>query len=192
MNTLDNIVLSINEYFKTKVFTDDVFHSANYVGLTESVPYAIGDDFAIVPAKINNNGDAEIIFYDDKYPMQIYHKVNLKNINLSKSQYGDTNINQTDDYSLSLIVIGNRTKIKHSQFTIENLISKNFPDLNEKFIITPINVDYNSQRIFNNEFKNIEFNDTYNYFFIQIEYKIKTPTYRRKCMGCGCPPNTNK
>lgn len=172
---LNNIVENINTHLKTKVFNDDVFFNSNVVGLTDVIPFEIDDTTVYIPAVINENGDADIITVDDSYSLQIYHRVSTKNVLQVKSQYGQSDIIQSDTYNMHLILIGNRNKLQTNQFKLEQKLSKSLPseDAITKSSILILNVDFNSKRIFESEFQNVGYKDLYDFFYFKLIIKLR-------------------
>ena len=179
---IEQLIELINESIKKDAIVNK--YDANFYGLTELVPIENENVVLFQPTVINEFGEGIKMSLDNTVAFQIYHRLNDKTPIYKSQQYGDTNKEITDNYGLSMFVIGNRIKLKQDNSKLSQFVTGAIPDqfkLENKSIalLTQSRTDYNSNQIINTEFQN--YTGMPDLFMFRVDYNIRH-TYRRKCL----------
>lgn len=175
---IDIINSSLKGYYKTGLFYN----------ITELVPEVNEDLVSFYPAIIDEFGDAKIVSIDNLESAIFYHRLTSKQTTLKDNQYGGSNKEVIDTYTLSLYVIGNRRRLKENAADTSLRVTSMIPDTflqdgRQVAFTVMTNVDFNSSAIINAEFPNTEYAGMLDVFMIRHDYNIRH-TYRKKCTEC--------
>ena len=175
---IDIINSSLKAYYKTGLFYN----------ITELVPEINEDLVSFYPAIIDEFGDAKIVSIDNLESAIFYHRLTSKQTTLRDTQYGASNKEVIDTYTLSLYIIGNRRKLKENAADTSLRVTSMIPDTflqdgRQVAFTVMTNVDFNSSAIINAEFPNTEYAGMLDVFIIRHDYNIRH-TYRKKCTEC--------
>lgn len=175
---IDIINGSLKAYYKTGLFYN----------ITELVPEVNEDLVSFYPAIIDEFGDAKIVSIDNLESAIFYHRLTSKQTTLKDNQYGGSNKEVIDTYTLSLYVIGNRRRLKENAADTSLRVTSMIPDTflqdgRQVAFTVMTNVDFNSSAIINAEFPNTEYAGMLDVFMIRHDYNIRH-TYRKKCTEC--------
>ena len=99
-----------------------------FYNITELVPEVNDDIVSFYPAVIDDFGDAKIVSIDNLESAIFYHRLTSKQTTLRDTQYGSSNKEVIDTYSLSLYVIGNRKKLKENAADTSLRVTSMIPD----------------------------------------------------------------
>lgn len=183
MASLGSIVKIINDSLKTKSFSDKRFQKVAAFGISKSLPYKKNDVFEFIPTEIDDNGEAKVLFPDDKNPIQFYHKVNSIAYSLQKEQHGNGNDSIVRVAQMSLVVFAQRNKIKLSEEVLDLYIAKGLPSkltvvqkqelkLND-CTITQVTTDFNSVQLFAREYNTKQYYLKPEHLFFEVKYQIE-------------------
>ena len=175
---IDIINSSLKAYYKTGLFYN----------ITELVPDVNEDLVSFYPAIIDEFGDAKIVSIDNLESAIFYHRLTNKQTTLRDTQYGASNKEVIDTYTLSLYVIGNRRKLKENAADTSLRVTSMIPDTflqdgRQVAFTVMTNVDFNSSAIINAEFPDTKYAGMLDVFMIRHDYNIRH-TYRKKCTEC--------
>jgi len=181
---ISSLVNLINESIKTKAFPS--LYDAQYYGITEMIPTTTDAGNKLVPTIVDEFGDGIEMAIDSEVSLQVYYRLTNKQTKLNKYQYGDSNKELTDSYTMSMYVIGNRKRLKENASEVSYKISSWMPDVfkeNSKAVafLTQNSVDFNAVGIIGIEFNNTDFNGLPDMYMFRHDFNI-SHTYRRKCL----------
>jgi len=140
--------------------------------------------------------EKKMIIPDDKYPLQIYHRVLSKSISLSdkKFQYGSLDRYQDEITNVKMVVIADQRKIEMNAVRLEELIQLSFyADLQSKAAqlemanlkILVDSVDFDNNKVASSEFQGIDnLLKPYTLMF-SINYRIEC-RYDKHCISHIC------
>lgn len=179
---IEQLINLINLSLKKSAIVNS--YDANFYGLTELVPTNNEDNIVFQPTVVNEFGEGVKMSLDNTVGFQVYHRLIDKTPVYKSQQYGDTNKEVTDNYGLSMFVIGNRLKLKQDNSKLSQFVTGAIPDqfkLENKSIalLTQGRTDYNSNQIINTEFQT--YAGVPDLFMFRVDYNIRH-TYRRKCV----------
>lgn len=149
---ISKIINEINESLTAS------FTGAKIYGLAQSVIRRSGTEAELLPALVNNDGEAVYVGFDDTHSLMMYHKMNSMSTTDSKYKgYGDATADLTNTYQNTLIVYLDRKKVKKLpdeiylkiQASIEELKIPPFKTVSIKFT----NVILNSTQVFASEYQ---------------------------------------
>ena len=132
-----------------------------------------------IPAIILNNGDCEYVFSDDDYSAGCYHRINSKTYGTAKG-FGD-NDRDTENVEVVLVVWGfqNQLNVSNLEFEREIIV----PAIPQKALL--VSTDFNSYRVANSEFRNINYLPKPEEFIFALRYKVQY-AFERKCLKIDC------
>lgn len=179
---IEQLINLINESIKRTALVNS--YDASFYGLTELVPTNENDTIIFQPTVVNEFGEGIKMSLDNTIGFQVYHRLNDKTPIYKTQQYGESNKEVTDNYGLSMFVIGNRIKLKQDNSQLSQFVTGAVPDqfklLNKSIaLLTQGRTDYNSNQIINTEFSN--YTGMPDLFMFRVDYNIRH-TYRRKCL----------
>lgn len=169
---------SLKPYYKTAVT----------YGITEMIPTVEEDVVRVYPSVVNEFVECTQMALDNTVSLQVYHRLISKSSQLKSGQYGESNREIIDVYSLSLYAIGNRRMLRENiadvSMRITSLVPDTFKENGKQVAFTVMNgVDFNSAAIINAEFPNTDYSGMPDLFMIRHDYNIRH-TYRKKCVEC--------
>jgi len=179
---IEQLINLINDSIKENALVKN--YDANFYGLTELVPTETENNSVLQPTVVNEYGEGVKMSLDNTVGFQVYHRLNEKTAIYKTQQYGDSNKEITDNYGLSMFVIGNRIKLKQDSSKLSQFVTSYMPDqfkLENKSIafLTQNRTDFNSNQIINTEFAT--YDGVPDLFMFRVDYNIRH-TYRRKCL----------
>jgi len=126
MSDISSIVDIINSTLTnstTGVMKDERFQRGKFYGLTELITR--GDE--TIPTLVDNNNKKIEVVINDSYPIQVYHRVlSVPPAEQNNDGFGD-DINYTQNYSMKLVCINDRTKTKIDKFALTEAFLVGFP-----------------------------------------------------------------
>lgn len=187
MVSLPNIVTSINERIKLRTAK---YPNANICGLSTLIFKNMADKTQhIFPAAIDIYGKSTAIETDQKYPFIVYHRALQSSFDASLdagNSFGNLK-RQTESQDMKLVCMGKRKSIEASPEDFASIIADTLPvELNDSIYINPSLVQFDSQQVFNAEFKNVPFFIDSGMFLFSISYRIQQTHTRGYSCNCIC------
>ncbi len=203
MPFIQQIVNHINAQLVTNAFKDVKFSGLKMHGIAISVPEISqgenGDKIRWIPMEaedFDNNKDCRP---DDTYPLQIYHRVNSAGPQSTNTvgNYGDGLKSVKDAYVMSLIVHGDRQKLRMNMYDLESLIAANLPtelprtmktDLKmHQCTITVMDRVFDPFRVWVDEYRTLEnIGLKPNSLYFRINYRVEQQ-FDKSCYAlCNC------
>lgn len=194
MAYLEQIVKVINDAILEELPTDNV-HS---ICLAQQMIRIEGDKKTIFPCQVDKDGEGIYIGPDDDHEIILYHRVN--NITVGKSStiktYGDNKAADVHFANISLVVFGQRDKLKIRNDELALRIHGAMPEAMEKdmtkkmrFFAVNVNVTeiiLDDMRVFNEEYTSVGYFLKPEQFLFKINYRIES-AFLKKCLKkCGC------
>lgn len=185
------IVSSINT-----VLENNLKHMAkvSVKGIAEPIPRDNGKEgIEWIPCVIDNEGEATYVGLDDVFEIQIYHRCFEEIYINGKAQYGDANLNDKGKANMSLVIIGNREKLRTNANTLNDII---IPLLTSKTVKIPnqsgsiivrasvvhSKTNFKSFEIFSRDFKGVEYFLKPETIFMEMVYTIESE-FNRSCFN---------
>ena len=192
---IESIVCMINETLASKL---NVAH-AKYFGLAEYMQSVLESDVTQkVPGIISNTGELECCGFDDVDALKCYHRIAQPiTYALDSSQKrGDSRGDDVRTVFVSLIIMGDRTRLKCKPDYLESAFSTSMPQSLSKIQgeslgifnckITKVSSNLDTYQVFQSEYGIID-PDSHRLMFIELKYKIEY-TQRTGC-EINCFPN---
>lgn len=147
------------------------------LGLAEPVIVKSEDDDNDMsfPAIIDDEGECRYVFADDDYPFGVYHRLINRTYSMKKG-YGDKDLDVRTD-EIILVCWGFRNLLRMDPISFESQII--VPALPKEGLLIQSNFDRLS--VFNNEFKNVDYNLIPELFLFSVKYKVQY-TFDRECV----------
>jgi len=160
--------------------------NGDFYGVSELVPVVSEDITYFHPKIIDKDGECIAISLSNTTNIQIYYRLTFSTSAVDKSQFGSTNKDTVDTYSISMYVSADRTRIRSSAIALKEKISQWIPDIikeNGRQIATIVqgNCDFNSNQIIGAEFPNTEYSGMPNIFMYRQDFQIRHSN-KRKCV----------
>lgn len=203
MPYLNNIVNSVNAKIKTSSLKQFPSSKIGAYGIAETIfdkgfPTEENPTPGVkkYPGTINDAGEITMIYPDDTYVCQFFHKVDgIVNTINPKSSYGDTLGNLIEVANMALIVFALRDKFRAQAWHIEALIKDQFPDVltlenaTNGFIqsstIRVGNTSFDRFGLLEREYSEVTLNLP-NLMVFEMKYSIVS-TWKKGCfLICGC------
>jgi hypothetical protein len=198
MPFFNQIASYINDQLRAGSLNKKKLQPANYLGISTIVgrkKNAAQKDLEQLPAIVASNGKATVITPDDKYAIQIYHKLLTNVYSYEKKSYGDDHDIKSST-EVSMVVIANSKLTGVTTDVLEPVVLFGIPQhlsdalmaelkLN-KCLITPIASNMDAISVFKQEFpQSAHFLNTQMSMFL-IRYKIEM-TFSQSCVEkCLC------
>lgn len=187
----DKVIDYIDAQLKATSLSDKRFASGNYFGLMQSMSLA---DNNFAPAKPDTNGEMKVAYPNDTNSIITYHRIgSLTYSNAKPAQFGDAKNSVVQSANMIMTVLAFSDQIKLSQSSLEGLIAPGIPS-----IMSPSPTDiqsvflslqssrFDSQQIFNEEFKGVKYLLKPTMLLIQIKYLIEMQ-FKKNCFKiCEC------
>lgn len=183
MANLNSVVKIINDTLKATAFNDQRYSAPAMFLITKSLPYQAAAGFEYIPSVVDNNGEATRVNPDDRNVIQVYHKVNSIANFYSKQQFGNENENIVRTAQMSMIVFGQRNKIKLSDHDLDFNILASFPNKLAKAQLAELKIqdcvisygsaDFNSLQLYSREYNTKSYYLKPNHLFFEVKYTIE-------------------
>lgn len=192
----NKIIDFIDSRLKATSFSDKRFTGKHY-GLMQSMMVKNSKGESLFgPAKPNLQGEMEVAYPDDTHALITYHKIiSVSYSNTKPAQYGDRKnfLLQTSDVALNIIGFSDQLQLLSND--LEGLVAPGIPaDAKElartlgfnNILISPLASRFDSQAIFNEEFRGTDFKLKPNMIVFQVKYRIESE-FRKDCFKiCAC------
>jgi hypothetical protein len=194
MPFIDTIVKYINESLKAGSLKS--IQPVQFVGITTVLPRMAGERLELIPATCNNDGEYVAIVPDDRFAVQLYHKVvSHAYTNARQQSFGD-------DYAfkatseLILVVIADSRKIKMQAEALEPVVVYGLPGSGSaaltqatgmgRISISPISSNLDKIMVFRQEYPSSEyFLKPFQQLF-SIRYRVEA-AFDKNCINkCLC------
>jgi hypothetical protein len=192
MSYLQKIVNEINQ----AVVPAGVNHS---VGIAQPLPRKSdeGNSIQLLPAYVDENGEAHYVGADDDYDTIFYHKLNR--IVAGKSSinkgYGDAKPLDVHQALMSMVVFAQRNRIKKTSDELALELHMKFPEEASKLLqqqwqikqnaIRVTDINLNTLQVFQEEYQNVGFFLKPEQFLIKVNYTIESAILK-KCFINPC------
>lgn len=198
MPYIKTIIAFIDTEIK-KSLNDVTFQGRQY-GLASAMVTDIrgGDLKIIMPAVVKTDGEMDVVFPDDRYNFTSYHSLVSNGFAplSQQQQYGDGRnmIKEISEMTMTVTALTNRVKLTVDQ--IEGIMMGAFPDRGSnnllaetKFssiFIAPYTSRFDSQKIFDEEYRSSGYTLIPSQVLLQIKYRIES-VFRKDCFK-NCAP----
>lgn len=193
MINVNTIVKEINKSIKG--FLTDSTYSAS---LISGIAYTyLKDKTDTLPGISNDKGDIKYVGIDDKYSLNVYHKIinTTPTKSITARQYGDGNKSTKVVTQMSVIVFANRTKLGIQQEVLANYILAAMPtNINRAILleeslsdctIDVLKINFDSSGLYKREYLTESKLKPHQMLF-EISYQI-TYTFNSDCVKtCKC------
>lgn len=197
MPFINQIISFIDNELRSGSLNKEKLQPALFHGLSTTVARKKpgSTDLEVMPGIVTANGIGSVITPDDKYAIQIYHKLNGNLYSLEKKSVGDTHfIRSTSD--LSMIVITNSKMTGKAKEAIEPVALFGMPQklstalltdlLINSCLITPVASIMDQNALFRQEYPQSKYFLNENVSLFSIKYKIEM-TFSQICVDkCLC------
>ena len=188
MPFLKEIINKVNNSLKANAINDKRFATARIEGITRSIERHNGAIVEVFPVALTDNFEFKDVSIDDTYPLIIYHKI-LNN----SYQQKDSDRNYICKTDVKMVVYGKIGKLNITSEQLEAVISMNFPTILDKngtgvdsIFIRLSSSEMDSQKVFNEEYRNIMYRLCENDILISFRYSIET-NFKKGCFNiCEC------
>lgn len=199
MPALDLIATTIiNSALRAGQFASRKFQTGVWHGLAHLLPkieiHQEVETKTVQPAVVYNSGESTDVTYNDTYPITFYHRLYSPSIyedDLNEN-YGDPGNFVKETADMVMVVIGDRNKLQVLQEDVGAAIWASIPrEITQaqaaafglmSGLIIPGEVNNESEDVFNQEFKGVEYNLAPQNFMISVRYKIIT-VYSDSCFN---------
>lgn len=189
MAYLNSIVSEINTGLKKSL---TAFPTAVYAGIVYQITRERSQKTEVIPAEVNDKGEARWITFDDINELSLYHRIANSTYTQFKNQsYGDGYLDFQHQYDIELVVMGDRRKINVRPDELEAAIASNI-GAKEKptgvsFInVLPVSANHNSQTVFRQEFQGVDYYLKPEHILFSIRYRVEL-RYQKGCISlCQC------
>lgn len=165
---------------------------ARFYGVAQSIPRIRGSVSETIPGVVDRNGDIEYVGIDDKYSLQVYHKLTLITVERTTTTggYGDDLSDTKNTYALSAYVYHDvkRTAATSDIFLrLQNQFPQTLAAHPYKSIYVRLaSVILNSDTLFAQEYKGSAFKLPPTGILFQLNYTIES-SFERGCFEKLCP-----
>jgi hypothetical protein len=188
MPFLKEIIKKVNDSLKTNAINDIRFADARIEGIARSVGRLVDNKVEVFPVVLSDSFELNDISIDDTYPLIVYHKL-LNNAYQQK----DNDRNYICKTDVKMVVYGKINKLNLTSEQLEAVIAMNFPTILDKdgTAVDSIFIRLNSsemdgQKVFNEEYSNIDYRLCENDILLSFRYSIET-NFRKGCFNiCEC------
>jgi hypothetical protein len=189
MPFLKEIINKVNQSLKTNAINDIRFASGRIENIARSIGrYNSENQLQVFPVVLTDSFDFKDISIDDTFPLIVYHKI------LSNSytqQTSDRNYQSKTD--VKMVVYGKVGRINLTPEQLEAVFSMNFPTILDKsgtnldsIYIRLLSSEMDGQKVFNEEYSNIDYRLSENDILISFRYSIES-AFRKGCFNiCDC------
>ena len=182
---LDHITNQINASLGDGSLADKRFKPAKFFGVAS----AFEKQGVISPGVMHEDGEIETVVPDDRYALQVYHKLNTISYADSKAtSYGDNReVVRVMDMSAYVFAVSNRVHMQAEE--LEPYISFGLPqEVNipghRTCIVRAVGADMDKIRNYKNEFQNIKKFLAPNHIFFSVRYQAKMVVNQECVFAC--------
>ena len=188
MPFLKEIINKVNNSLKANAINDKRFATARIEGIARSIGRLVDNKVEVFPVVLTDNFEFKDVSIDDTYPLIIYHKI-LSNTYQQK----DNDRNYICKTDVKMVVYGKVGKLNLTSEQLEAVIAMNFPTIIDKdgtgvdsIFIRLSSSEMDGQKVFNEEYSNIEYRLSENDILLSFRYSIET-NFRKGCFNiCEC------
>lgn len=131
MPYLNEIVDMINAALATERLQDGSRFTVDLHGISELIQNNLEDTTTTIPVLVNTNDWREFTGFDDRYSVQVYHRVlNIQQVE-SPLSYGNGNTNGREQTTMRLVCFADRKRTKLSPYELGFIIRST---LNRQFL----------------------------------------------------------
>lgn len=148
--------------------------------LYDEVAYSVITESGRMPLLVSDSGNRSYTGFDEKYPIQIYHRVLDSSSEETDSGYGEGNYEIQETTQLIMVVTNKRQETKTKGVDLARYIKAGFPstltatEINttgiDQVLITTGQTNFNKEDIISEEYVSLK--------AIPAEYEIFTITYQ--------------
>jgi len=168
---IDNTILAINSAWRST--------GAVLYGIATSMTKQTEDSFYSVPAVIDQHGECQYPDPEDENPVTIYHRIAAKGY-INSRGFGDGK-GLIVTYDMKAICFGMRGKVRLSVDEVEQSLVAIMPSNASGYQIEVVSSDFDQQRIFAEEFQNVEPFLNPSMFLFAIRYKVVKTFNSKNC-----------
>jgi len=175
--TINDIVEKINGTIirQLKCKTGEEF-PAQLFGISFPIQIKDTDSDGSFPAVIDTDGECRYVFSDDDFAFGLYHRLLSKTYDKAKG-YGDGDSDTETDEMITVVWgFSNRLGINALDFEHEIII----PSIPKECAL--VSSDFDSYRVVNNEFRNINYLNKPEEFIFSVKYKFRH-VFNRICVS---------
>ena len=192
MPNLNSISLMINGYLQSGAFNSNRYQNGKYYGIADPIKTVVNDAEMMNYNYIDNNGEAESVVMDDRYPFVIFHRVMNISYKNADPEYGDSGETMEETADMRLVFFGQRLRMKTRPENVIAAIAMNIP---KEFTATDISalqinslvvemgdVNHDPYQVWNDNFQGTEFALDTDTVGVAISYRIVS-TFNKCCFS---------
>lgn len=197
MPSITKIVDAINEVIRTEAQNESAFQKIQLYGIAQPILTSADSGEVVEPGVVDDREDHTLMVYDDRAHLAIYHRSKSKTYTTEAPGFGNgTQRRFVQD--MGMIVMGNRSELKMSPETLEQVLASYIPSRLSKeettalkmgtlfFDVTGANLD--PMAVFRQEIQGKPYRLSEENILLEIRYRI-TGVIRSGCVrinDCDC------
>lgn len=147
-----------------------------------------GTQNQVYPAIFSKDGNGTYIGAEDIYSVIVYHKLlALRTTIITANGYGDSRGDIRNTYSMQAVIFLNRFRTQVEPDELFLMLQSIFPTIEnftnfKSVLYNIVDAILNSQQVFNNEYKNVQYFVKPEHALMAIDYTIES-TFKRECFN---------
>lgn len=135
----------------------------------------------IIPVEVKRDLSCKHPDLEDKNKITVYHRIIRKQYSKNTRGYGDGN-GMIVSYEMRLVCFGMRRKVNATPEEVEQNVVAMLPEKVGKTSIEVIQSDFDQNRLFTEEFSNVDNFISTDSFLFAVAYKATLPYNSTKCL----------